>query len=185
VGGGPQVMGKVDRLHSERLHLPWTAEEDEISSRLRLLTRQLQHPAHPVNALDTLAPVSGWPQPPICLRWLRGPPEGSIGWSATPLPATADTCLPRDRTAGAADSDDYQRAEGPGCGDAEPFPCGAGHYRRRAARAAERPRISAQHVADGWAAPGANAGVYSTLRNPGPVWSHVCTLTGALACGRG
>ena len=51
-----RVMGKVDRLYSERLRLSWTAAEDEISSRLRLLARQIQHPAHPVNALDTLGP---------------------------------------------------------------------------------------------------------------------------------
>ena len=57
IGGCAQVMGKVERLHSDRLHLPWTAAEDDLCSRLRLLTRQLQHPAHPVNALNHLGPV--------------------------------------------------------------------------------------------------------------------------------
>jgi chromosome segregation ATPase len=52
-----RVMGKVERLHSERLRLPWTAAEDDLAARLRLLTKQLQHPAHPVNALNHLGPV--------------------------------------------------------------------------------------------------------------------------------
>lgn len=50
-------MGKVERLHSERLRLPWTAAEDDLAARLRQLTKQLQHPAHPVNALNHLGPV--------------------------------------------------------------------------------------------------------------------------------
>ena len=50
-------MGKVERLHSERLALPWTQREDDLAARLRMLTKQLQHPAHPVNALNHLGPV--------------------------------------------------------------------------------------------------------------------------------
>jgi hypothetical protein len=62
-----QVMGKVERLHSERLRLPWTAAEDDLAARLRLLTNQLQHPAHPVNALNHLGPV----RPDIFLVYTR------------------------------------------------------------------------------------------------------------------
>ena len=50
-------MKKIEKLQSTKQATPWTEVEDEIASKMRLLFRQLQHPAHPVNALDTLGPV--------------------------------------------------------------------------------------------------------------------------------
>ena len=51
-----RVMQKVELLHSHHTKQPWTAEEDEVASGLRVLRQQLQNPSHPLRAIDHLAP---------------------------------------------------------------------------------------------------------------------------------